>query len=558
MMRNRIFRNLLYLAIFCSLLTFVAMSVFMYSLSYDQMKTEIKTETTYIAIAMNIDQDAYLTEIAKTSSINRITLIDNSGTVLFDTQKNASEMENHLDRPEIANAIATGTGEATRYSSTINQQTFYYAIKLDNGNILRVAFDTSTVLTALISGIPFIVLLMAVLMLITLVISNKQTNALLNPINTLNLDNPLANETYDDLAPLLIRIDQQKRNNDYQIQLLKEQHKEFDSITSNMQEGLIILSSKGSILSINKSACNIFSIANANATNQNFIVLNREDNFINTIQKALNGSLADTTINTNGRLYQLMANPVNNDDFNSAAVILLLDITEKQERENLRKEFSANVSHELKTPLTSIIGYAEIIQNGIAKTKDITSFAKQINDEAKQLLTLIDDIILLSHLDEDNENMYFENVDLYTVSHDVMNTLISKANKNNITLSLEGSSTYVSGIKNILYEMIFNLCDNAIKYNKTNGKVKIKISTELDSVKVEVSDTGIGIAKEHFDRLFERFYRVDTSHSRSTGGTGLGLSIVKNGAKLHNAIITFSSQENIGSTFTITFSKAKK
>ena len=558
MMRNRIFRNLLYLAIFCSLLTFVAMSVFMYSLSYDQMKTEIKTETTYIAIAMNIDQDAYLTEIAKTSSINRITLIDNSGTVLFDTQKNASEMENHLDRPEIANAIATGTGEATRYSSTINQQTFYYAIKLDNGNILRVAFDTSTVLTALISGIPFIVLLMAVLMLITLVISNRQTNALLNPINTLNLDNPLANETYDDLAPLLIRIDQQKRNNDYQIQLLNEQHKEFDSITSNMQEGLIILSSKGSILSINKSACNIFSIANANATNQNFIVLNREDNFINTIQKALNGSLADTTIGTNGRLYQLMANPVNNDDFNSAAVILLLDITEKQERENLRKEFSANVSHELKTPLTSIIGYAEIIQNGIAKTKDITSFAKQINDEAKQLLTLIDDIILLSHLDEDNENMYFENVDLYDVSHDVMNTLISKANKNDITLSLEGSSTYVSGIKNILYEMIFNLCDNAIKYNKTNGKVKIKISTELDSVKVEVSDTGIGIAKEHFDRLFERFYRVDTSHSRSTGGTGLGLSIVKNGAKLHNAIITLSSQENIGSTFTITFSKAKK
>ncbi|MDD4731231.1 MAG: ATP-binding protein, partial [Desulfovibrio sp.] len=499
--------------------------------------------------------DAYLAEMTSTNSINRITLIDENGTVLFDTQKDASEMENHLNRPEVASAIATGKGEATRYSATINQQTFYYAVKLDNGNILRVAFETSTVLTALISGIPFIVLLMSLLMLITLAISNKQTNALLNPINTLNLDNPLANETYDDLAPLLIRIDEQKRNSDEQLRLLNEQHKEFDSITSNMQEGLISLSSSGTILSINKSACTIFSITTDNATNKNFAVLNRTDNFINTVQQALDGKLADTTINTNGRLYQLMANPVNNEDVSSAAVLLLLDITEKQERENLRKEFSANVSHELKTPLTSLIGYAEIIQNGIAKPEDITKFAKQINDEAQHLLSLIDDIIMLSHLDENNENLNFENVNLFEVCRDVVDALINKAEKNDITLSLEGSPAYVNGVKNILYEMIFNLCDNAIKYNRTNGKVKIKILSDLDNIKVEVSDTGIGIGKEHFDRLFERFYRVDKSHSRFTGGTGLGLSIVKNGAKLHNAVLTFSSQENVGSNFTITFPK---
>lgn len=528
----------------------------MYSLFYDQMKTEIQTETSYIAIALNIDQNDYLSALNTENSSNRITIVANDGTVLFDTDSDPATMENHLNRPEIVSAIAKGTGEATRYSSTLNQQTYYYAVKLNNGNILRIASVTSSVITTLISGIPFMILLMALLTFITLYVSSKQTNNLIAPINSLNLDNPLANETYDDLSPLLIRLDQQKRDNQQQLQLINEQHREFDSITNNMQEGLIILGSNKSILSINQSACQIFNIHYENAINKNYLVLNRHEEFVKTIEDALNGNVRETSFNANGRLYQLIINPVTNNP-ERAAVLMLMDITEQHERENLRKEFSANVSHELKTPLTSIIGYAEIIENGIAKKDDIPKFAGQINSEAKQLLNLINDIILLSHLDESTAALHQEKADLRKITEDVVRSLQHKADQEDIKLLIKGESLSINGFTSILYEMIYNLVDNAIKYNKPHGQVVIQLEQHENQAIIEVRDNGIGIAKEHFNRIFERFYRVDKSHSRSTGGTGLGLSIVKNGAKLHNAVVTLESQENIGSSFRITFPLAE-
>ncbi len=551
-MRNKIFKNLLYLAILCSILTFVAMSVFMYSLFYDQMKNEIRTETLYIATALNIDEDSYLSKLNDVTSINRITIIDTDGAVLFDTNYDKDKMENHLYRPEVKSALETGKGEATRYSTTINQQTFYYAMQLDNGHILRVASITSSVITALISGIPFLVILLAFLMFVTLYVSHRQANNLLAPINSLNLDNPLANETYDDLSPLLLRIDEQNRTNLEQMRLLDEQHHEFDSIIDNMQEGLVVVGKNANILTINKSACSIFNIKKEDAINKSYLVLDRSDEFIKTIDNALKDQVSELNYFANSRIYQMIINPILNDTSN-ALIIILIDITEKYERENLRREFTANVSHELKTPLTSIIGYAEIIENGIAKKEDVPKFVNQINTEAQSLLNMIDDIIMLSYLDEDDKEITKEAISLKPLCIEVIQSLQLKAQKNNISLSLIGDDLKVLGVRNILYEMIYNLCDNAIKYNKPQGEVTISIFNKDGKVVVEVKDTGIGIAKDHYQRIFERFYRVDKSHSRSTGGTGLGLAIVKNGARFHKATVDIESIEDKGTTFTIRF-----
>ncbi|MEA5017141.1 MAG: ATP-binding protein [Erysipelotrichaceae bacterium] len=551
-MRNKIFRNLLYLAIISSTLTFIAMSVFMYARFYDQMKATLRSEATYIAVALNIDEETYLEKIDDHSATNRITIIDVDGKVLFDSASDYRTMENHLNRPEVQSAIKTGYGEATRYSSTINQQTFYYALMLDNGHVLRVASITSSVITTLISGIPFLTLLMGFMLFVTIYVSSRQTDSLVAPINAINLDSPLANETYEDLSPLLIRLDEQNRSNEKQMQLLNEQNIEFNSIINNMQEGLLVIGKNGNIMSINNSAAKIFEIDQSLALNKNYMTLNRSDAFISTINQALSNEVIDTLYQAHGRLYQIIASPINNDT-NKAAVILLMDITEKHERENLRKEFSANVSHELKTPLTSIIGYADIIENGIAKSEDIPKFASNINTEAQNLLDLIDDIIKLSRLDEKEVNLAFESINLKTVSEDVIKSLKTKADENNITIKLVGKDLYINGVRNIIYEMVYNLCDNAIKYNKQNGSVTITLKQTDKNALLTITDTGIGIAKEHQQRIFERFYRVDKSHSRLTGGTGLGLAIVKNGAKFHNATIDLESIEDKGTTFTIKF-----
>lgn len=551
-MRNKIFRNLLYLAIISSTLTFIAMSVFMYARFYDQMKATLRSEATYIAVALNIDEETYLEKIEDHSASNRITIIDVDGVVLFDSLSDYRTMENHLNRPEVQSAINTGNGEATRYSSTINQQTFYYALMLDNGHVLRVASITSSVITTLISGIPFLTLLMGFMLFVTIYVSNRQTDSLIAPINAINLDSPLANETYEDLSPLLIRLDEQNRSNEKQMQLLNEQNIEFNSIINNMQEGLLVIGKNGNIMSINNSAAKIFEIDQSLALNKNYMTLNRSDAFISTINQALSNEVIDTLYQAHGRLYQIIASPINNDT-NKAAVILLMDITEKHERENLRKEFSANVSHELKTPLTSIIGYADIIENGIAKSEDIPKFAANINTEAQNLLDLIDDIIKLSRLDEKEVSLEFESINLKTVSEDVIKSLKTKADENNIKIALIGNDLYINGVRNIIYEMVYNLCDNAIKYNKQNGSVTIALKQTDKQALLTITDTGIGIAKEHQQRIFERFYRVDKSHSRLTGGTGLGLAIVKNGAKFHNATIDLESIEDKGTTFTIRF-----
>lgn len=528
------------------------MSVFMYARFYDQMKATLRSEATYIAVALNIDEETYLEKIEDHSASNRITIIDVDGVVLFDSLSDYRTMENHLNRPEVQSAINTGNGEATRYSSTINQQTFYYALMLDNGHVLRVASITSSVITTLISGIPFLTLLMGFMLFVTIYVSNRQTDSLIAPINAINLDSPLANETYEDLSPLLIRLDEQNRSNEKQMQLLNEQNIEFNSIINNMQEGLLVIGKNGNIMSINNSAAKIFEIDQSLALNKNYMTLNRSDAFISTINQALSNEVIDTLYQAHGRLYQIIASPINNDT-NKAAVILLMDITEKHERENLRKEFSANVSHELKTPLTSIIGYADIIENGIAKSEDIPKFAANINTEAQNLLDLIDDIIKLSRLDEKEVSLEFESINLKTVSEDVIKSLKTKADENNIKIALIGNDLYINGVRNIIYEMVYNLCDNAIKYNKQNGSVTIALKQTDKQALLTITDTGIGIAKEHQQRIFERFYRVDKSHSRLTGGTGLGLAIVKNGAKFHNATIDLESIEDKGTTFTIRF-----
>ena len=553
-MKKRIFASIISLTVGGILLTLVLVSFVTYYGYFSEMKDSVKRESLYVAAALQNDSD-YLDSLVLPDKDSRITLIEADGDVLYDSRKSAETMDNHLTRPEIVSAQNNGVGEATRFSDTFGENTYYYAVKLDDGRILRVSDTASNALSALLGNIPLLIPIFVFLEIAAVYIAQKLTNLIVAPVNNINLSDPLSNSVYDEFAPLLRKIDTQNNEIKYEIHKSQKQQKEFSSVNEKMNEGIIVLGEKGNVLSINQAACKIFSCLSKDVCGENYVMISRDEKFCDGARRAMSGESVEEKLDIFGRVYQMMANAIYDDDeINvSGAVILILDITEKYRAEQQRREFSANVSHELKTPLTSISGYAEIIENGIAKKEDIPRFANMIHSEAKRLIALIEDIIKISHLDEKNIPMEAEDVDLYDLCDDVLKKLQSRANQDNISLKLNGDHISVKGVKRLLFEMVYNLCDNGIKYNKAGGTLTLSVVQSDKAVQLIVSDTGIGIPKEHQSRVFERFYRVDKSHSKETGGTGLGLSIVKNAALFHNAKIDLESTEGIGSKFTITF-----
>jgi len=534
-------------------MSFVLITGATYGKFYDNMKADVKNNAAYIAAAVNMLGTDYLHEINKSDDTSRITLISSDGTVLYDNMEDISAMDNHLNRPEVLSALKKGIGEAVRLSDTMDKQTFYYAVKLDNGTIIRLSKTMSSVYYEVGSLVPYMLVIAVVVFTLAMLIAKRQTKKIVVPINGLDLENPLSNDIYDELSPLLVRIEKQNKQIERQMRELKEKQEEFFAITKNMSEGLIILDNNAHILSINRSALEMLGIGNKDYHSKHILTINRSLPLQTAVEKSIKGASCQEILPVGKYQYQIIANPVFIDNNLKGVVLLIIDITEKYEAEQMRREFSANVSHELKTPLTSISGYAEIMKNGLVKAEDMYKFAEKIYNEASRLINLIDDIIKLSSLDENSMKRPVDQVDLLALSKDVVSRLTNKAEEKNIKLSVTGERAVITGTKQILEEMIFNLCDNAIKYNRDGGSVDVSVLYRGKNIVLTVSDTGIGIPKEHQGRVFERFYRVDKSHSKSTGGTGLGLSIVKHGAIYHNAAIELESQVGKGTTIRIIF-----
>ena len=540
------------LALVTILLSSLLVTIVYYANSDARMKSEVREETRFVRGAVELSGQDYLATVENTA--NRITLIDTDGTVLYDNQADPATMENHSDREEFQEASTAGAGEATRISDTIAEQTFYYAVKLQNGQVLRVAATTDSVFAAVLAVLPWILGVEVLVAVCTVLFSNFLTKKIVAPINQLDLDHPADNEIYDKLSPLLGKISRQNEGIAQQMKSLREKQEEFTSITENMSEGFLVLDNNTDILSYNTSALRLLGAEAVPAESHvSALALNRSAGFRSAVDGALAGKRSEQLVRQGGRCCQVMANPVLRDGEVEGAVVVILDITEREERENLRREFTANVSHELKTPLTSISGFAEIIKNGIVKPEDIPRFAGNIYEESQRLVTLVDDILNLSRLDEADVQLEREDFDLSSLARDVAGRLKASAKKNGVVITVIGDKAEINGVKSIVDEMVFNLVDNAVKYNKQNGRVTVTVDSSSDGTALTVTDTGIGIPQADVDRVFERFYRVDKSHSKEIGGTGLGLSIVKHGAAFHNAKVSLQSTEGEGTTVRLLF-----
>ena len=557
-MKRKIYWNMCLVALAAIVLSSLMAILVSYNREEKQMKQEVVTEANYVKTALEFYGDTYLKELSlvtKGIHQNRITLIDESGTVLFDNFADNEMLENHKDRPEVQGAREKGIGEDTRISETLDKRTYYYAVLLGNGDVLRVANTSGSVLASLLEFVPVFLVLAVLVLVLSMILAEGQTRRIVKPINELDLDHPQENTIYDELAPLVGKIRKQQQTIQKQIDILKAKQKEFTAITENMSEGFIVVGKREEVVSYNSSAMKILGVEQefVRETGANILSLNRDHNFRCAVDEALEGRHSEQSLELDGHFYQLIANPVAEGGEVNGAIIVILDVTEKQGREELRREFSANVSHELKTPLTSISGYAEIMKNGLVKAEDMRRFSENIYQEAQRMITLIEDIIKLSQLDETQVDLEKTEVDLYQIANEVKNRLHDHAARNQVTMHLDGRPVTVAGTRQILDEMIYNLCDNGIKYNHKGGEVRILVTEEDGHPVVSVSDNGIGIPKGEQERVFERFYRVDKSHSKHIGGTGLGLSIVKHGAIYHNARVEMDSQEGQGTKVRIIF-----
>ena len=480
----------------------------------------------------------------------RLSLISADGKVIYDTREDADTLANHADREEIKEALETGEGHSTRYSSTLLQKTTYIAKKLADGSVLRISSSRETIGVLVFEAMQPILIVIVAALIISAVIAARLSKKIVEPLNSLDLEHPLENKTYDEIAPLLSRINRQHEQIKEQIKALQKKTDEFTQITDNMKEGLVLLDNDGKILSINPAACRLFE-ADEECIGKDFVSIDRSCEISAAIKRAEESGHSETRTKYSGRIYQFDISRIESDGSARGSVILFFDMTEQQNAEKMRREFTANVSHELKTPLQGIIGSAELIENGMVRDEDMPRFVGHIRSEAQRLVNLINDIIRLSQLDEGDE-MPHERIGLLSLSQEIAEDLGDAAKKKNVTLSVGGNEAYVFGVSRLLYEVIYNLCDNAIKYNRECGQVDINIDSVGGAAKLTVSDTGIGIAPKHQARIFERFYRVDKSHSKATGGTGLGLSIVKHAVQYHGGTVSIESEENKGTRITVT------
>lgn len=484
----------------------------------------------------------------------RVTWIGTDGKVLYDSISEADEMENHFEREEVKEALSEGYGASSRYSSTLTQRYLYGAKRLPDGTVIRLSVTQNSLLILTLGMLQPIMIIFVIAVILSAFLASRLSKKIVKPLNELNLDKPLDNNGYDELSPLLRRIDTQQKEISRQSEELKQRQNELEVMTSAMSEGIILLNNRGTVLSINKAAAKLFG-TDCFCIGEDIVSINRSLELAQLLNKAKNGEHSERVVELGCGQYQMMASPVISNNIVSGIVLLILDVTEKEKAEQLRREFTANVSHELKTPLHTISGSAELLVNGMVKSEDIPIFLKRIYSEAQRMIQLVEDIIRLSHLDEGAEDMKWDMVDLYAVAEETINSLADEAENNGIKFELYGATVLINGIRQLLQEITYNLCDNAIKYNRKGGLVSVEIKNENEFAILTITDTGIGIPAEHQERIFERFYRVDKSHSKEIGGTGLGLSIVKHAAKLHNAEIELHSIVNKGTEITIKFPK---
>lgn len=549
-MTNKIFRSVF----FTSVLTLAAGLVLAFGVLFgafeDRIEKELKSEAGYIAYSVENGDTDFFSKFS--GSDKRVTLIAANGDVIADTQAAASDMDNHADREEVKDALKYGSGTKVRYSETLTEKTIYYAQRLSNGNVLRVSTTQYTIVTIILGLMQPMIIVLVIAMALSFFLSSKVSKKLIQPINSIDLNNPENSDTYEELSPLLHKIINQRRTIDGQIEKAKQVQEEFKLITENMSEGFFVIDKNAKLLSYNSAA---FKLLDASAAEDNVLTLNRTSGFIDAVSNALRGRHAENTMLHADRTYNLIANPVFDKESVIGAVIVIIDVTETAKREAMRREFTANVSHELKTPLTSISGFAELMKSGGIPEETVVDFSNSIYTEAQRLISLVSDIIKISELDEKDNRLDRESVNLYELAAEVINRLKPAAEKKNIGFTLKGENAETFGVRSIIDEMIYNLCDNAIKYNKNGGSVTVTVNNDGDKAKISVKDTGIGIPKTQQDRIFERFYRVDKSRSKAEGGTGLGLSIVKHGAMYHNADISVESEIEKGTAMTIAFNK---
>lgn len=555
-MTRKIFQSIIAVVISVLLLSLALITGVLYNHFETTMLDQLRTTAQFAEQGVEQEGMAYFDSLHAQNC--RVTWIAADGTVKYDNRSNPKTMENHADRQEVREAMENDSGTSVRRSSTLSEHTMYYAKRLSDGTVLRLSMSQRSVLFLMGGMLSPLVFIFLAACLLAGVLSYRVSKKIVKPLSEIDLKHPEQVETYDELSPFLQRIAAQNREIDARMAEIRKQQQEFSMITENMSEGLFVVDRNYQILSYNKSAMQIFGM-DPRQEHENLLAVNRSEGFRNAVDSALKGHHTQENLELNGRVYQIIANAVCQPDFAEdmvGAVILVLDVTEKEAQEQYRREFTANVSHELKTPLTSISGIAEIIRNGIVKPEDIPYFAGKIYDESQRLIALIGDIIKLSRLDENQVPMERETVDMLEMARDVVQQLSSVARKSGVTLVANGTHGQVQGVRQVLGEMVYNLCENAVKYNRAGGRVWVDVQQVADHVVLRVKDTGIGIPAAEQGRIFERFYRVDKSHSKAVGGTGLGLSIVKHGAALHHATISVSSEPEQGTEITLTFPAA--
>lgn len=548
-MKNKIFQAILKVTMIVLLFNLILITGVLHNYFGKIQNKQLKDELFLAALGTEQEGLNYLDNLR--TEDYRITWISSDGVVLFDNQADIKKMENHSNREEFTEAIETGVGSSSRHSVTLTENTVYEARLLSDGSVLRISMNQKSILSLLFGLIqPFGIILIAVIVFAYL-IAEKLAEQIMEPLEEIDLEHPLKKESYEELTPFLNRIQFQKKQIKCQIQELEQKKLEFEQVVSHMKEGLVLLNADNQVLSINPAAMELFQTT-LNCIGNDFLTIERKQKLTNAIEKARMEGFSQVRLEKNERDYQFDISSIKTENGIVGSVILAFDITEQMNAEKMRREFSANVSHELKTPLQSIIGSAELLQNNLVKEEDKSRFIGHIHKEASRLVVLIEDIIRLSELDEERE-IQKEELSLYKIVSNVVDSLQDMAWKKNITLHLEGKEGKIQGVYRLIYETIYNICDNAIKYNVDGGDVKISIEEKDSEVGIAIEDTGIGIPKEHQSRIFERFYRVDKSHSKKSGGTGLGLSIVKHAVGYHNGKISLSSEEGKGTKIEIWF-----
>lgn len=549
-MTKKIFQSIIIVAATVLLASLTIILGVFYEYFGNIQKGQLTDELNLASVSVIKDGVDYLEQLQ--SDHYRLTWIDTDGTVLYDTETGNEELENHKDRAEVKTAFEKGIGESTRYSATLMEKTRYYAKRLENGTVLRISAKYATTGLLVLGMLQPIIFIIIGALLLSGVLASRLSKRIVEPLNNLDLERPLENETYEEISPLLNRINRQSSEISKQLRRLEEKTDEFNQITESMKEGLVLLDNKGIVLSINPAARNIFGSDTQGAVGHDFLRLDRSRILSAAIEKTFEEGHSEIRIERMGREYQLDISRIESAGKVLGAVMLAFDITEQEYAERNRREFTANVSHELKTPLQGIIGSADLIETGMVKPEDMPRFIGHIRKEATRLVALIEDIIRLSQLDEGNE-LPCEEFDLMDIAEEVEQNLESAAGARDITLSLSGRNAIMYGVRRLMYEIVYNLCDNAIKYNLSGGKVEIMVDRKDEDAVLCVKDNGIGIAPEHQDRVFERFYRVDKSHSKSSGGTGLGLSIVKHAVQYHHGKLELKSEIGKGTEITVHF-----